>query len=175
MGFKWISLVALMLLSACQTPPVERASPGGFTAQQVEVLRDSGFEQIGEDWSLGLDNRVLFATDESGVAPSELRVIDKMSRALVAVGIRGARVTGHTDSTGDRAYNDKLSLDRAHAVRSALVAGGFQGEAVNAVGAGSSQPIETNRNAAGRSQNRRVVILISPADAGSAEGLAESN
>lgn len=173
--YRRIFLITLMLLSACQAPLVSRAAPGGFTAEQVEVLRDNGFEQDGEAWSLGLDNRVLFATDASGVAPSELKMINKMSHALAAVGIRGARVTGHTDSTGSRTYNEKLSLDRALAVRSALVAGGFEDKAVSAAGAGSRQPIETNRNAVGRSQNRRVVILVSPADAGSVGGLAESN
>lgn len=175
MQFRKISLIALMLLAACQTPPVAQAVPDGFSAEQVEVLRENGFEQEGEAWTLGLDNRVLFATDESGVAPSELKMLDKMSRALVAVGIRGARVMGHTDSTGSRTYNDQLSLHRAQAVRSALVAGGFTNNAVRASGVGSRQPIETNRNAIGRSQNRRVVILISPADAGSRNGPTEGN
>lgn len=175
MTYRWLSLAALMLLCACQPPPVAQAAPSGFTAEQVEVLRENRFEQEGDAWSLGLDNRVLFATNESGVAPSQLKMIDTMSRALAAVGIRGARVTGHTDSTGSSTYNDKLSLHRALAVRSALVAGGFEDKAVRAAGAGARQPIETNRNAAGRSQNRRVVILVSPADAGSRDGMAESN
>jgi len=157
-----LAVMALVLLSACQ---VTRMAPSGFSAQQVEILQANGFEPVGDNWELGLDNRLLFATDESNLLPAQSAMIDRMSRALLGIGIRGARVIGHTDSTGSEVHNDALSVRRAEAVRLAMVAAGMDGDAVHAEGLGARAPVESNRDAAGRSQNRRVVIIVSPADA----------
>lgn len=58
-----------------------------------------------------------------------------------------------------------LSIRRAHAVREALVRGGMEAGAVKAIGLGEANPIESNRTASGRQENRRVVIIITAADA----------
>ena len=71
-------------------------------------------------------------------------------------------VTGHTDNTGSAAYNQDLSERRAWAVTSVLREAGVSSSRVRTVGAGESQPIATNQTAAGRQQNRRVDITITP-------------
>jgi len=157
-----ILLMGLLLLGACQ---VTRVPPGGFSEAQAEVLRENGFVPAGEDWALGLDNRVLFATDESRLQPAQAAMIAQMTRALSAVGIHGARVAGHTDSTGSVQHNDRLSQQRADAVRAAMVAAGMEAAAVRAWGEGARAPVESNGDAEGRAQNRRVVVTVSPADA----------
>ena len=71
-------------------------------------------------------------------------------------------VTGHTDNTGSAGYNQALSERRAQSVAAVLRSGGVSGTRLNVVGAGENQPIATNQTAAGRAQNRRVDITITP-------------
>jgi len=154
-------LMALVLLSACQ---VTRMQPGIYSAEQVRTLEENGFTRNGDDWELGFDNRVLFASDESSLQPGQVAMLDRLGKALLAVGIRGARVAGHTDSTGSASHNESLSLRRAESVKAAMVAAGMDSAAVRAIGMGARAPIESNDSAAGRLQNRRVVITVSPGD-----------
>jgi outer membrane protein OmpA-like peptidoglycan-associated protein len=154
--------LACAALASCQTVQPQRRT--GFTPQQIAVLRQQGFEQVGDDWQLGLADRLLFAVDESTLIPAQQAVIGHISSALAAVGIGGARVEGHTDSTGTASYNEALSLRRAQAVADALVRGGMRRPAMRVVGMGARAPVESNRSAAGRRENRRVVIIVSPSD-----------
>ncbi|QHD05704.1 OmpA family protein [Pseudomonas sp. R76] len=71
------------------------------------------------------------------------------------------RVSGHTDSVGKDAYNQKLSERRAHSVTDYLVSAGVpRSNFVSVVGAGESQPVADNKTADGRALNRRVEIKI---------------
>ncbi len=67
-------------------------------------------------------------------------------------------IEGHTDSTGSAKVNQKLSEDRANAVLNALVERGVNPENLEAKGFGSSQPVASNKTAAGKAQNRRTEI-----------------
>jgi OOP family OmpA-OmpF porin len=71
-------------------------------------------------------------------------------------------IEGHTDSQGADAYNQKLSQQRADAVKAALINNhGVEARRVNAVGYGESKPVASNATAEGREQNRRVVAQVS--------------
>ncbi|ALR22289.1 cell envelope biogenesis protein OmpA [Sphingobium baderi] len=157
-------LLPLFALAACQTvqPQPQQA---GFTPQQVATLQQQGFEPAGDDWQFGMADRLLFGTDESTLIPEQQAAISRISRVLVAVDIHGARVEGHTDSTGSASYNEALSARRAQAVADALVVGGMARQAMRVVGMGARVPVESNHLASGRRENRRVVIIVSPADA----------
>lgn len=72
-----------------------------------------------------------------------------------------AKISGHTDSTGDEAYNKNLSLRRANAVREVFVGYGVEKNRLKVQGYGSTQPIADNNTKEGRAQNRRVEIEIS--------------
>lgn len=157
-------IASLGLLTACQTVQPQR--PAGFTPQQVAALQQQGFEQAGDDWQFGMADRLLFASDESTLIPDQRLAIGRISGALAGVGIHGARVEGHTDSTGAASYNESLSLRRAQAVADALIGGGMAKPAMRVVGMGARAPVESNKSATGRRENRRVVIIVSPADAG---------
>ncbi|UYZ84428.1 OmpA family protein [Entomomonas sp. E2T0] len=70
-------------------------------------------------------------------------------------------VEGHTDSVGAEAYNQKLSEERANAVRNALVdTYGVEGSRVQAVGYGEDKPIADNASKEGRAMNRRVDATV---------------
>ena len=69
-------------------------------------------------------------------------------------------ITGHTDASGDEAWNQALSLARARVVGDWLVAHGVEAERIEFNGAGSSEPVASNETRYGRSQNRRIEIAF---------------
>jgi len=70
-------------------------------------------------------------------------------------------VEGHTNSVGGEEYNQRLSEQRASAVRDYLVQNGIPMSNVTAVGFGKMRPVVSNDTAAGRQQNRRVELVVS--------------
>lgn len=157
-----LSILAFMVLAACQTVP---HSAHRFTAQQTAALTALDFKQVGENYELGLNERLLFDIDSSNLTPSARETLGRITAAFGQVGIHGAALEGHTDSTGTAAHNRELSLRRAVAVKSALVGMGMTEANMRAAGKGEGQPIATNANSEGRAQNRRVVIIVTPEDA----------
>jgi outer membrane protein OmpA-like peptidoglycan-associated protein len=148
--------VALLALSGCQTPP-----PKGLSPAQVAVLKQQGFELTDDGWAFGLSGKVLFGSDvESLNAPSTV-IVERIGKALLGVGIDRVRVDGHTDASGKESYNQQLSLRRAKSVATVLTRVGMKEENIQLRGLGSSQPVAANDTAAGRTENRRVSIVVS--------------
>lgn len=152
-------LILLLAAAACQTVPAS-----GLSTRQVAVLKQLGFRQMGANWELGLADRLLFPFDSDEMAPAQRERLGRVAGALAAVDIVGARIEGHTDSTGSSTYNVALSQRRAGAVKAAIVAGGLADGAVRASGLGEAAPVESNATATGRQENRRVVVIVSPQD-----------
>ncbi|MBN8292119.1 OmpA family protein [Rhodobacter sp. NTK016B] len=69
---------------------------------------------------------------------------------------------GHTDNVGSAAYCQQLSQDRALAVARILIGDGVSSSRITYSGRSHNEPITTNATAAGRQQNRRVEIVITP-------------
>lgn len=69
-------------------------------------------------------------------------------------------VIGHTDSIGDEKYNQKLSKERAKAVKAYLVTKGISPQQIQIVAEGESNPISTNNTEEGRAENRRADVVI---------------
>lgn len=156
-----VMILLVALLAACTTVP---ARPS-FSKVQVEAMTGLGFQPVGENYELGLEDRVLFEFDQSELNPAADEVLKRLSTTLLGVGIRGAGVVGHTDSTGAVDYNLALSQRRAASVKTGLVAHGMDAAQVRDRGVGETQPIASNETEQGRQQNRRVVIIVTPADA----------
>jgi OOP family OmpA-OmpF porin len=71
------------------------------------------------------------------------------------------KIEGHTDSIGTEKYNQKLSVERADAVKNYLISKGASKKAdISTVGYGESKPIAENKTAKGRAENRRSEIMI---------------
>lgn len=149
-------LVALLLsvLAACQSPPQ------GLTAEQIAALKEQGFHLTDEGWTLDISNKVLFANNVGALNPETRQVVEKLGKALIEVGLNRARVDGHTDSNGDEAYNQQLSLKRARSVADVLVSVGMPQGNLDIRGRGEEAPIADNATAAGRAENRRVAFII---------------
>lgn len=147
-----------LLLAACQTMP----APKGFTPAQVATLKAEGFVETGDGWTLTINERLLFATNESALKPEQVTILEATAKNLVSVGILTARVEGHTDSTGTTAYNQMLSQARAQSVARALQTSGMRFDADQIIGRGETIPLSPNDTAEGRQDNRRVVVIVTP-------------
>lgn len=86
--------------------------------------------------------------------------LDDLASKLGSLNLEVIIAVGHTDSIGSDAYNQKLSIRRAEAVKSYLVGKGVDAKRVYTEGKGEKQPVATNKTAAGRAQNRRVEIEV---------------
>ncbi|MBK1691718.1 hypothetical protein CKO33_06010 [Ectothiorhodospira mobilis] len=104
---------------------------------------------------------VLFDTGKAELKPGAARMIQRLSDFLAANPGYKAIIEGHTDSTGDPAFNRQLSRQRAQSVQEALVRKGISPDRIIARGLGSDYPIATNETFAGRQKNRRVEIILS--------------
>jgi outer membrane protein OmpA-like peptidoglycan-associated protein len=102
----------------------------------------------------------LFAVGQSDLSPRARDEVGRIAAVLAQYPQHNISVEGHTDSTGSLATNQRLSEQRANAVRAALVAHGIDPARVHVVGHGPSLPIADNATAAGRAQNRRVEMVI---------------
>ena len=127
-----------------------------FSNGDIEVIRS------GDDLIVRMPNAILFATDSASLNPGLRSDLFVLAESLNKYPQSIVTVTGHTDNTGSAAYNQDLSERRAVSVSSVLRSGGVSSSRIRTVGAGESRPIATNQTAAGRQQNRRVDITITP-------------
>jgi outer membrane protein OmpA-like peptidoglycan-associated protein len=111
-----------------------------------------------------LSGAVLFVTNQATLLPAAQASLNNVADALKATPDRNITVEGHTDSTGSHAYNMDLSQRRADSVRLYLISQGVPQEMIRAQGIGPDRPIADNHNAEGRANNRRVEIIVSPAE-----------
>ncbi|MNZ61774.1 Outer membrane porin F precursor [compost metagenome] len=103
-----------------------------------------------------------FAFDSSKIDARDKDQLDTIANRLKgeAAGTE-LNISGHTDSVGSDAYNQKLSERRANAVASYLVDSGISASSIKSVtGYGETQPVADNSTSDGRAQNRRVEIQI---------------
>ncbi len=101
---------------------------------------------------------VNFETGKATLTPESQTILDGVAESLVANEEIRVQVTGHTDNTGSRALNMRLSRARADAVRQYLIDKGVAADRLTAAGLGPDKPIASNRTAEGRAQNRRVEL-----------------
>jgi outer membrane protein OmpA-like peptidoglycan-associated protein len=104
---------------------------------------------------------VLFDFNKYTLKPGAREKLAKVSGILLAYPGLKIQLEGHTDSIGTDEYNQKLSEQRAAAVRDYLVGQSVPGNTMTAAGFGKGSPIASNDTAAGRQRNRRVDMVVS--------------
>lgn len=105
------------------------------------------------------DADTFFDFDKSTLKPGGKARLDKLANDMKDDDVRVIIATGHTDSTGTRAYNQGLSERRAEAVKAYLITQGVDGEKIVAKGKGESEPIADNLTKKGRAKNRHVIVI----------------
>ncbi|CAM2192017.1 OmpA family protein [Paraburkholderia sp. A1RI_3L] len=147
------------------------AVAGGVTGYNWQAIRNklSGAtkgtgtqitEQPDGSLKLNIPSSVTFDTNSYAIKPSFAPVLDQVAQTLNQNPEVIAQVVGHTDSTGQAAYNQTLSVNRAQSVANYLAQHGVAGQRLSATGMGASQPVADNNTEAGRAQNRRVEIYL---------------
>jgi OOP family OmpA-OmpF porin len=133
------------------------ATAPAATSTQSEIARCQS--ALGE---VSAQNAILFRSGAAILADSAMPILTSVAAILGSCPDVAIDVAGHTDSDGEASANLALSVARAEAVINALINLGVAPERLYALGFGESQPIAANTSAAGKAQNRRIVISVHP-------------
>jgi OmpA-OmpF porin, OOP family len=127
-----------------------------FQPQEAEVIRQ-------DDAVVIRLAGTIFAQAKTNVESKSFGLLARVIEAIREYPDSHIRVEGHTDAKGTDEANLKLSAERASAVREYIVAAGIESSRLTARGLGETQPVATNDTEEGRLKNRRIEIIIYPA------------
>lgn len=137
---------------------------GTYMDKQAEEIKNdvkgAKVERVGEGIKITFDSGILFAVNSHELSENSRGNIRQLAETLKKYEDTNILIEGHTDSTGEDAYNQTLSEKRASSVSSYLKSNGVAGNRITTVGYGENQPIASNDSEAGRTQNRRVEVAI---------------
>ncbi|HVZ42187.1 MAG TPA: OmpA family protein [Ramlibacter sp.] len=124
-------------------PPPPAPAPAPAAATKVTYAADAFFD-----------------FDKSVLKPEGRAKLDDLVDKVKAINLEVIIAVGHTDAVGTDAYNQRLSVRRAEAVKAYLVSKGIEKNRVYTEGKGEKQPVADNKTAEGRAKNRRVEIEV---------------
>lgn len=135
--------------------------------QEAELRRQTagtgiGVSRDGDIIKLNLPDGVTFDFGKSDLKPQFYPALNNVARTLAEYNQTIVEVTGHTDSIGSDAVNQRLSEQRASAVGNYLIGQGLMRERFEIVGMGKRYPVASNDTDSGRALNRRVEIRVLP-------------
>ena len=144
---------------------------GGYMDLQEAKLRKQlqgtgvSVTRVGDELVLNMPGSVTFDTDREDIRPEFYEVLNSVVLVLKEYDRTLVEISGHTDSTGEAAYNQRLSERRAGSVGAYLTSQGVAYPRVETLGRGESQPVASNATPEGRRQNRRVEMRLVPSGA----------
>lgn len=144
------------------------AGIGAYMDRQEQQLRQStqgtgiNVDRRGDDIVLNMPSSVTFGFDSSELTMSARNALNDVASILTQYTDTRVNVAGHTDSTGNADYNQRLSERRAESVGNYLAQSGVSRNRLYMTGYGQTQPVASNATEEGRAQNRRVEITLSP-------------
>lgn len=135
--------------------------------QEAELRRQTAgtgiqVDREGDVIKLNLPDGVTFDFNKSDLKPQFYPALNNVASTLAEYNQTIVEVSGHTDSIGTDAVNQRLSEQRAASVGNYLIGQGLQRERFEIVGFGKRHPIADNSTEQGRSLNRRVEIRVVP-------------
>lgn len=130
----------------------------GASLEPEKISETVRLKKIAGNINVGYVLNVYFSHD--GVQPLSLDGIQGLLQMMKGSPTMRVEIGGHTDNSGQEAYNQELSKRRANGVRDMLIKGGADGNRITAVGYGQTKPVAPNDSRQGRSQNRRTEFII---------------
>jgi len=124
-------------------PPAPPAPPPAPVSEKVTFAADAFFD-----------------TDKAVLKPEGKAKLDDLTSKMGGINLEVIIAVGHTDSDGSDAYNQKLSVRRADAVKDYLTSKGVEKNRVYTEGKGEKQPVADNKTKEGKAKNRRVEIEV---------------
>lgn len=159
------------------------ATVGGLVGRQMDKQEAELRQQMagtgvqvqrqGDTIRLQAPENITFDTGRADVKPQFQPVLSRLSQSIQQYPDTIVQIEGHTDSTGSASFNQTLSENRADSVRSYMAQRGVESNRLIAVGYGASRPVADNSTPQGRAQNRRVEVLIVPAQAQQQPGMMQ--
>ena len=129
---------------------------GGFVDTLITFL-DSKDVTLNRSFTF---DELQFDPGSARLAPVSHTQLEQLAAVLRAYRTVLISVAGHTDNTGDPLENQRLSAERAAAVKQALVGQGVPAARVTDEGYGADRPIASNDTEVGRARNRRVELIV---------------
>lgn len=119
-------------------------------------------QQDGNQIYLVMASDVTFNTNSADINAGFYPALNSVAKVLQKYSNNNVIITGYTDNVGSPTYNQQLSLRRATSVSAYLASQGIAANRIYPNGMGELNPVTSNNTAAGRAQNRRVVITLRP-------------
>ena len=141
-------------------PPMPDAAPAPAAMPAQEAVPPAAAAACDQSLSNLLNvSTIEFASSSADIDSASSGLLDSVAAAASAC-LGTLRIEGHTDNSGNADLNQDLSRRRAEAVREALIQRGLSEQRLVVEGFGASQPIASNRTAAGRERNRRIEMRV---------------
>jgi outer membrane protein OmpA-like peptidoglycan-associated protein len=127
--------------------PADNAGCPNPTAEAIEELNELGAV-------------VQFELNKANLKDDAIELLLSVYQIMAKYGNTDFSIEGHTDTTGPKAFNQKLSVDRAESVKSHLVDKGVDSDRLSTAGFGEDKPKNSNKTLKGRKSNRRVEFKV---------------
>ncbi|MDI1256894.1 MAG: OmpA family protein [Flavobacterium sp.] len=127
------------------------------------TVANNGCPEISEEQINKLNayaKTILFNSGKSSFQEQTFPVLQSIAAILTEYPSSKFSIEGHTDSDGKDAMNQKLSEDRAAAVKNYLIEKGIAASRLSSAGFGETKPIDSNKTKAGKANNRRVEVKL---------------
>lgn len=135
----------------------QRAELEKIEGAQVETVTDANDLQA---IKVTFDSGILFAVGKSDLSPISKTALNNFAKSLKDTPETDISVYGHTDNTGARELNERLSVERAQSVMDYLMKNGIEAKRISGTGLAYDDPVADNSTAEGRQLNRRVEVFI---------------
>jgi outer membrane protein OmpA-like peptidoglycan-associated protein len=127
------------------------------------TIANNGCPEVSDDTMKKLNDygkTILFNSGKSSFQKQTIPVLQAITAILKEYPTAKFSLEGHTDNTGSDALNQKLSEERAAAVKNFLVENGIDASRLSSKGFGESAPVDSNKTAKGKANNRRVEVKL---------------
>lgn len=152
-----VGLLAGFLLTACVTTGAGSADSSGHDSAKLENLL---VRQTNRGVELIVDTSAFFEIGKYELKAASSDALDRVATIVRERSKKDILIEGHTDSTGGAQSNQRLTEQRAEAVKRALTKRGVASNRMKTAGLGMSSPIGDNATAEGRRRNRRIQIVL---------------